>query len=90
MCCSKPFVQRDMASLVQRVDRHRKRLATSVALIQTRTMRLASHECGLIHDAAVRANRAIRPNACFKPLSGFVFVMENRLRKVAHGCIPQI
>ena len=33
-----PFVERDLAALVQRSDRHRERLAASVALVETGAM----------------------------------------------------
>ena len=36
-----PLVQRDLAALIKRADRHRERLAAGVALMQAGTMRFA-------------------------------------------------
>ena len=49
--------------VIQGADRYRERLATGVAIVESRTMRLAIHERGFAYGATVRANRAIGPNS---------------------------
>ena len=50
---------------------------------------IISEEAVLIGVTAMRANRAIRPNPCFKPFAGFGFVGEDRVLKVrGHGNQP--
>jgi len=74
-----PFVEWDVASLIERADRHGERLSASVALIQTGAMRLAVHECRFTHRPAFWADRAVGPDALLKPLASFGFVSENRV-----------
>ncbi len=76
---SKPRVQRNLAALIKRPDRHAKWFAASVTLVEARTMRFTMHERGLIYNAAMRADRAVRPNPRFKPFAGFGFVGEYRV-----------
>src|SRR5260221_4340067 len=86
--CGKPLVQRNLAALIQRANRDRERLAAGIALIEAVAMTLALHECGVIHSAAMRADRAIRPELPFKPLASLGFVIKDRLRQVTHGLFP--
>jgi len=80
-----PLVQRDMALFHDRADRHRERLAASVALIHARAMRLALNERGFVHNSTVRADWAIRPVQGFKVLPRFVGVSEDWECEVGHG-----
>ena len=77
--CSEPLVQRNVAALVQGADRDREWLATGVALVKARAMRLAIQEGRLIDNAAMRADPTVGPNPGFQPLAGLGLVMEDRI-----------
>lgn len=83
-----PFIQRDVAAFHDRADCDGKRLTASVALVQARTVGPALNERGLIHNAAMRANRTIWPMQLFEMLPRLVGVGENRKRQISHGRTP--
>jgi hypothetical protein len=66
----KPCMQRNLTALIERANGHGEGLTASVALIEAGTVRLASHERGLIDNTAMRTGAAVRPNPCFKPFAG--------------------
>ena len=86
----KPFVQRDLAALVQRAHGRREWLLASVALVEARTMGLALHQRRFTNHATVRAEAPVLPNPRFKPFAGGGFVSEDRIGKVSHGNPPNL
>jgi len=85
MRSGKPLVQRYLAALVQRADRDGEGLAAGVALVKARTVGFALHLGRFGHNATMRADWAFRPKPRFKPHTGLVVIVENGVRKVAHG-----
>src|SRR5260370_41614531 len=86
MCSEKPFVQRDMAALVERAHGRREGLLTGAALVEAGAGALALKLRSLVYRAAMRADRTIGPAQGFKVLAGGGFVGENLGGKVAgHG-----
>src|SRR5258708_27710541 len=68
----------------------RELLAALVALVEAGAM-LCAFQLGhmLGGNAAMRADGALWPNPCLKPLAGFGFVLENRvLQDSSHGKNP--
>lgn len=84
MRSGKPLVQRDVAAFVQRADRDGERFAASVALVQAGAGCLALHQGRLIDGAAMRANRAARPQFSLKPFAGFLGVVKFGAGEVTH------
>src|SRR5258708_35164220 len=82
----KPLVQRDMAILHDRADRHRELLTASGALpksLATVTLRLLVLQVGFESEgfsdhAAVRANRTFGPPFCFEELTRLVGILKVR------------
>ena len=85
--CGQPFVQRECATLVQRADSDRERLAAGVALVQAGTRGLALHERGFVYHATMRADRPILPQPSLKPLAGLVssWKIGSGQNSLAHG-----
>ena len=81
----KPLVERNLGTLEHRPDRRRELLAASVALIQARAGALALQFRGFVHDAAMRADRTMRPTGSLKMGAGFVGVGEDRISQVHSG-----
>ena len=80
-----PLVQRHLGTLVKRPDRHRKRLAAGVALVEAGVMGLAMHQRGLVGHAAMRAHRAVRPQLGFHLLAGLGLIGELGAIQNRHG-----
>lgn len=78
----KPFGQRDFGTFKYGLDRDGELFATDrrVALVHARAVRFA-FELGHFAEAAVRANRAFRPNPRFQPLTGCGFILKDRVIK---------
>ena len=76
---AEPLVERYLAALIQGADRDCEGLATCVALVQARTMRLAFHGRCFVDGAAMRADGAIGPKASLKPFTGLCFVVKDRV-----------
>src|ERR1700674_3170745 len=85
MGSGKPLVQRNLAALVKGAHGDRERLSAGVALVEARTVRLALHERGLIDNAAMRADRAVCPEALFEPRASLGFSGKDRILEVGHG-----
>ena len=85
MKAENPLVERDMAGLHHGPDRDRKGRAARVALEHPRTVRLAVYERGFVHNAAMRADRTIRPVERLKVRAGRFGVGEDREGEVRHG-----
>src|SRR5271170_3565141 len=87
----KPFVHRDMRTLVNSPDRRGELLYTLTAAVETRARSFAVDLVGVADHTAMRANRAIRPANRLKMRPGGGFVVENRVRKVdAHLRAPKV
>jgi hypothetical protein len=71
-----PNPQRNMTRLKDGPDRHSKRLAALVALIEADPGALAFHLGNPVETAAMGADRTCRPHACFKIRIGRFFVMK--------------
>ena len=81
MHCHDPLVERNLAALHDRPDRHGKLFPTFGALVEARTMGL-SLEAGYfrgIDVAAMGANRPIRPALGFEPFASCGRVNEARV-----------
>src|ERR1700751_4531275 len=79
-------MKRDLAALHDRSDRDGELLAAGVALETTRTMFLAEHPGDTFAErAAVRAFRAVWPDASLKPFAGQIVVLEGRVVEVCGG-----
>lgn len=83
-----PEAQGDMAGLENGPDLDGKGLAAVVALIGAYAGALAAHLADTLKAAAMRAYRAIRPDASLYILVGRFFVVELGFGKNAHGCSP--
>ena len=75
----KPFVQGNVAALVQSADCDRERLAAGIALIEARAMRLALQESLLIDNAAMRADPAFGQIRASSHSRSLGLVMEDRI-----------
>src|SRR4051812_46613100 len=73
--CLQPVAHGDVASLEYRPDLHGKGLAALVALVRANAGALAAHLADPVNSAAVRANRAVSPNARLDEGIGCGFVM---------------
>jgi hypothetical protein len=87
-----PFVERDVRILKDRADRYRELLPATVALIQALPcVRLAAflrlELSGLAYDAAMRANRSIRPHELFQVLACRVIVLKLLLEESRRALI---
>jgi len=82
----KPLRERDFAALEYGLDGDGELLTALVALLQAGTV-LAAFQLGhmFFGNAAMRPDRAWRPNPSFEPLTGFGLVAEDRVLKVRHG-----
>ena len=69
-CKRQAFMQRNLAALSQRSDRHRKRLTAGVTLVHPVAMRFALDQRGLVHNATVRAYRTMWPADRLEMLTG--------------------
>jgi len=88
---SEPFVQWDMAALVQGTDSHGKRFSARIALVQSLASRAfllgldfarpraTFQEGSFVYLAAMWAYWAIGPKASFEPVAGRGLVVEHRL-----------
>src|SRR5262249_41095912 len=74
--CLQPQAQRDMAGLEDGPNLHSKRLATVVALAHAHASALAGQLADALVATAVRAYRAIRPQARFYEFVGRFFVVK--------------
>src|SRR5436190_8447271 len=72
-----------MRTLHNGSDRHAKRLAAVFAVEHAGAKALACHlRNAITHDAAARANRAIRPQHRFQIFAGGVVVVEDRIAEI--------
>lgn len=72
-----PDVQLNLAALEDGANGHGEWLLTGTALVDAGARGLALKLRGFVDDAAVRADRAIRPMEDFEVLAGGVFVGIN-------------
>lgn len=85
----KPFVERDMATLVDRANCHREVFAALIALVQAWAMRFTLKACDVLYRSAMRTDWAIGPAHRLKVLAGFGFVCEDWIGKIGgHGVSP--
>ena len=88
-----PFVDRDMAALVQGADADGELLA-AIATMPPSSPQSALNGLGLGSPdlAAERANHPIRPTLAFQIGAGLIFVLENRVFEGAggHGFSPMV
>jgi hypothetical protein len=68
ICGLKPIVHRHMASLENGPDFHAERLTALVAFVDADTGAFAAHFRNAGNAAAMRANRAVRPQSGFQPM----------------------
>jgi hypothetical protein len=74
--CDQPISHLDMAIFENRADLDRELFAAGVAFIEADAVTLAFERAGLIDNAAMRANTAIRPKPRFNEGVGGGFVIE--------------
>lgn len=74
-----PFVQRDMAALIDRANHYREVFAAIVALMKAGAMAFTLKARDVLGRAAVWANRAIGPADRLKVFAGFGFIGEDRI-----------
>jgi len=81
-----PLVQLDVAVIHDRADRHGERLAAVLALVDARTGAFALQLGNpILHDAAARTDRALRPEHGFKVFASHVVIVEHRAGKIEFG-----
>jgi hypothetical protein len=82
-----PKAQLNMARFENGSDFHGERLAAVVALANAKASRFASHQpyARRIGIAAMRAYRAVRPNARFDISVSDAFIVEMGIRENRHG-----
>src|ERR1700734_2056033 len=71
-----PFRERNLGALKNRSDRYGELLLAIAAVVQAGARRLALDATNFRDAAAVRANRAMRPQKCFDGFAGEVVVSE--------------
>ena len=69
-------MHRDMAGLEHGPDLHGEGLAALVALVDADPGALALHLADAVHAAAMRADRAVRPDARLDPIVGGLLVVK--------------
>ncbi len=75
-----------MRTLEHRADHNRELLAAGIALVEAVA---ALNRRGILHDAAMAANRALWPKQAFQPFSGLGGVLKELLiQRVRHGLSP--
>src|SRR3954451_780786 len=85
----KPFMDRDVAALVQGADCGGELFAAILALVDARPRALALHLSRVADDTAMRADRTIRPTCRLEMPPSGLFVVKNRVRQInGHGA-PQ-
>src|SRR3954465_3139267 len=86
MSCQQPFMQWDMATLVQGADRRRERFATVFALVDAWPRALTLQFGRVADNAAMRADRPIRPALRLEMPPGGFFIVKNLVCQIdGHG-----
>jgi hypothetical protein len=86
-----PFVQRDMAALVERPDRRCKGLAALLALVDAGAGALAAQLGRCINATAVRTDRPIWPAEALEMRASRFLIVENRVGEIErHRNHPQL
>lgn len=90
MRCQQPLVQRNVRLLVNCPHGRRERLAARSALVQAGARALALHLRSFANDAAMEADRTIRPAEFLEMLTGGFFVRKDRVCQVgSHGNVSK-
>src|ERR1700738_439406 len=85
-----PFAQGKMRVLEDSPDRDRELLVAVIALENARAVRMPLEPGYVLSSAAMRANRAIRPEDAFNRLAGFILGKSGDFVEGQHGTCPSI